>query len=258
MPLTFPSSPVVGATTSIGNKTWQYNGEGWQLVTTVVPGVQGARGAQGANSTVPGPQGAQGAQGVQGAQGRQGATGPVAGAQNQVVYKDISNVATGSPNLTFDGSNLTVNSVNIGQVNTGYYGDSANLAVRVPTATGGFYIQAPFVFGTTNWGVFTATTLTVPGTVTANSDERLKTNIQTIQNALEKVSQLRGVEFNYKESGKHSIGFIAQEVEKVIPDLVFGDDIKSVAYQNFVALLVEAIKELKEEVENLKNIINTG
>lgn len=48
---------------------------------------------------------------------------------------------------------------------------------------------------------------------------------------------------------------IAQEVEKIIPELVFGDDPKSVAYQNFVALLVEAIKELKEEVNNLKLII---
>jgi hypothetical protein len=69
------------------------------------------------------------------------------------------------------------------------------------------------------------------------------------------VTQLRGVEFDYKESHKHSLGFIAQEVEKVIPDLVFGDDPKSVAYQNFVALLVEAIKELRLEIETLKKKI---
>ena len=50
-----------------------------------------------------------------------------------------------------------------------------------------------------------------------------------------------------------SIGFIAQEVEKVIPELVFGDDPKSVAYQNFVALLVEAIKELLQRIEKLEN-----
>ena len=73
-----------------------------------------------------------------------------------------------------------------------------------------------------------------------------------IQILFDKVSKLRGVEFDYKINGVHSIGFIAQEVEKVIPELVFGDDPKSVAYQNFVALLVEAIKELRGEVETLK------
>jgi archaellum component FlaC len=84
----------------------------------------------------------------------------------------------------------------------------------------------------------------------------MKENIKTIENALGKVSQLRGVEFDYKETGKHSLGFIAQEVEQIIPELVFGDDPKSVAYQNFVALLVEAIKELKEEVSSLKEELN--
>ena len=76
-----------------------------------------------------------------------------------------------------------------------------------------------------------------------------------IQILFDKVSKLRGVEFDYKINGVHSIGFIAQEVEKVIPELVFGDDPKSVAYQNFVALLVEAIKELREEVTELKQEI---
>ena len=97
--------------------------------------------------------------------------------------------------------------------------------------------------------------LVVGGTVTASSDELLKENIKTIENALDKVSQLRGVEFDYKENGIHSLGFIAQEVEKVIPDLVFGDDPKTVAYQNFVALLVEAIKELKKEILEIRKLI---
>jgi hypothetical protein len=95
--------------------------------------------------------------------------------------------------------------------------------------------------------------MVVGGTVTANSDERLKENVKTIENALSKVMSLRGVEFDYKENGIHSLGFIAQEVEEIFPDLVIGNDPKSVAYQNFVAILVEAIKELKNEVDNLKN-----
>jgi len=100
---------------------------------------------------------------------------------------------------------------------------------------------------------FDGTNLTCGGTVTANSDENIKINVTTIENALEKVLNLRGVEFDRKADGVHSIGFIAQEVEKVFPDLVFGTDPKSIAYQNFVAILVEAIKELNQKVDRLTN-----
>ena len=104
---------------------------------------------------------------------------------------------------------------------------------------------------------FDGTNLTCTGTVTSGSDIQLKTNINTIQNALDKVSKLRGVEFDYKESGRHNIGVIAQEVEEVFPDLVIGDDPKTVAYGNLTAVLIEAVKELREEVSSLKQEINT-
>jgi len=103
---------------------------------------------------------------------------------------------------------------------------------------------------------FDGTNLVCGGTVTSNSDIRLKSNVKTITGALDKVSRLRGVEFDYKENGTHSIGFIAQEVEEVLPELVFGEDPKSVAYQNFVALLVESVKELREEVSSLREELN--
>jgi hypothetical protein len=94
--------------------------------------------------------------------------------------------------------------------------------------------------------------LVVSGTVTTNSDEKLKDNIKTIDNALEKVKNLRGVEYDRKDSGEHQIGVIAQEVEKIIPDVVYGDDIKSVAYGNLIGLLIEAIKEQQKEIDELK------
>ena len=131
-------------------------------------------------------------------------------AANQVLYKNSSNVVTGSVNLTFNGTNLVCG-----------------------------------------------------GTVTANSDESLKENITIIENALDKVVGLRGVEFDYKETGEHSIGLIAQEVEEVLPDLVYEseDGIKSVAYQNIVAVLIEAVKEqqiqinaLRTEIRSLKSL----
>ena len=90
------------------------------------------------------------------------------------------------------------------------------------------------------------------GTVTANSDEKLKENIQTIENALEKVLSLRGVEYDRIDSGDHQIGVIAQEVEKIVPAVVYGDEIKSVAYANLVGLLIEAIKEQQKEIDELK------
>ena len=98
--------------------------------------------------------------------------------------------------------------------------------------------------------------ITASGTVTANSDEKLKENVITIENALEKVLSLRGVEYDRIDSGDHQIGVIAQEVEKVIPAVVYGDEIKSVAYANLGGLLIEAIKEQHKEIEELKKLIN--
>jgi hypothetical protein len=97
------------------------------------------------------------------------------------------------------------------------------------------------------------------GTITGSSDIKFKTNIQTIPNALDKVLQLRGVEFDRIDmNGEHQIGVIAQEIEKIIPEVVYGEDgTKSVAYGNIVAVLIEAIKELSAEVESLKTQLNS-
>ncbi len=89
------------------------------------------------------------------------------------------------------------------------------------------------------------------------SDERLKENVTTIQNALEKVSSLRGVEFDFKETKQKQIGVIAQEVEKIIPEVV-GENpngYKGVQYGNLVGLLIEAIKEQQKQINELKETI---
>ena len=93
-------------------------------------------------------------------------------------------------------------------------------------------------------------TIYASGDVIMFSDERKKTHIEAIPNALEKVLQLRGVTFNKldDDNRRHS-GVIAQEVEKVLPEVVYTaeDDTKSVAYGNMIGLLIEAIKELAEK-----------
>ena len=101
--------------------------------------------------------------------------------------------------------------------------------------------------------------LTINGTIDSASDLRLKTNVTTIDKALDKVLHLRGVEFDRIDIEDRQIGVIAQEVEKIIPEVVHGDDPKTVSYGNLVGLLIEAIKEqnfeinkMKKEIEDLK------
>lgn len=98
--------------------------------------------------------------------------------------------------------------------------------------------------------------VTVGGTVTASSDLTLKTNILPLRDNLSKVMRLRPVMFNWKDKSKsqeREVGFIAQEVEKVIPEVVRTgpDGLKAVAYGNIVAVVVGAIQELYGEIKTL-------
>jgi len=90
----------------------------------------------------------------------------------------------------------------------------------------------------------------------SSSDERLKSNIQTLTNATQIVEKLRGV--SYLRNDRLEIGVVAQEVEKVLPMLVHEDPegYKSVAYGNMVGLLIEAVKELSLEIKELKTKVN--
>jgi hypothetical protein len=94
---------------------------------------------------------------------------------------------------------------------------------------------------------------TTGGNVIANSDIKIKKNIRPIENALDKVNALRGVYFERVGTDITNIGVIAQEVEKVLPELVReSDGIKSVAYGNITALLIEAIKEQDKKIKELE------
>ena len=107
-------------------------------------------------------------------------------------------------------------------------------------------------------------TLDVNGPVQAtvfyySSDRRWKENIQAITNPLDKILALNGYSFDWKKTGKKDIGIIAQEVEKVFPELVAtnNEGYKSVEYANLVAPLIEAIKELNTKVESQAKQIQT-
>ena len=98
-----------------------------------------------------------------------------------------------------------------------------------------------------------AGTIVASGDITAFSDERLKHNINRIENALDKTLQLNGVTFETKEN-KKSLGVIAQNVLNVLPEVVQENDngYLSVAYGNIVGVLIEAIKELNAKIEKLE------
>ena len=98
-------------------------------------------------------------------------------------------------------------------------------------------------------GNFTAT-----GDITAYSDDSLKTNVQLIDGALGRVQAIRGVTFDRISDGSTSTGVIAQELKAVLPEAVHTDanGVHSVAYGNITGLLIEAVKELSEQVNSLK------
>lgn len=107
------------------------------------------------------------------------------------------------------------------------------------------------------------------GEVTAysSSDKRLKKNIKSITNSLDIIEKLNPVQFNWNQKAKglnkekderNNYGLIAQEVEEILPELIHPiyDKYKSVDYEQLIPILIQSIKELKEEVDTLKNKIN--
>ena len=127
--------------------------------------------------------------------------------------------------------------------------------------TGNNYQVSSFGVGTPASG--TAGEIRATNDITAfySSDKRLKENINPIPNALQKLSQISGNTFDWKsgfsEIHSHSgtdVGVIAQEVEKVLPQVVTTREngYKAVQYEKIIALLIEAVKELQEEVNQLK------
>jgi len=123
----------------------------------------------------------------------------VAGSANQIIYKDASNISTGSANLIFDGTNVIC-----------------------------------------------------LGNITAYSDSRLKNNIENITNGLDKVLAMRGVSFDM--NGIPNIGVVAQEIQQILPEVVLenANGMLSVSYGNIVAVLIEAIKDLNAQIQELK------
>ena len=90
------------------------------------------------------------------------------------------------------------------------------------------------------------------------SDESLKEDVQTMSTALDTVMSLEGVEFTWKNSGERDFGFIAQDVQKVVPKAVHTaqDGVQGVDYSRLTSVLVEAVKAQQVQIEDLKKVIS--
>ena len=168
------------------------------------------------------------------------------GATNANNYGD-SNVNT----------HLNVSSASSGQILSWNGSDYAWVADQTGSGGGGG-LPSGVTYSSSVFSVTGAITATGDITEYYSSDYKLKDNITVIENASEKVARLRGVEFDWNDKQSmyvgHDIGVIAQEVEAVAPEIVVtrDDGYKAVNYQKLTALLIEAVKDLQEEIKELK------
>jgi len=181
-------------------------------------------------------------------------------------------IITGLTNVSFyPGSASSPSIYIIGDSQTGLFSPSLGNITFVSTGSSvlninpsGINVTGIVTSTSVNTGIITSTAVNTgninsSGIVTAQdfdalSDQNYKENVTTVNDALLKVEQLRGVKFDWKESGLPSYGVIAQELEQVLPELVHGNDPKTVNYNGIIGVLIEAIKELKQEIEFLKKI----
>lgn len=161
------------------------------------------------------------------------------------------------------GSNL--NSLSFGSylTSTGSYNGSTARTLSVEATTSNISntivardANGDFTAGTVNCSYLNASFTVEAADFNSTSDQNLKTNIQTVENPLNTLQQLRGVTFDWKETQKPSIGVIAQEIEQILPQLVNEGEHKSVNYNGLIGILIEAVKELSTEVQELKSQLN--
>lgn len=124
---------------------------------------------------------------------------------------------------------------------------SANITIADST-------KLPTTGGTISGNLTVKGAIVANGNVTAYSDRKLKSNIVRIENALDKICSIGGYTFDMLGTGQRQTGVIAQELEKVLPESVIKNDngYLSVDYGRVVGLLIEGIKDLKQEIDELK------
>ena len=209
------------------------------------------------------------------------------GSNVSVSHNDSANTFTISSTDTDTNTTYSqATSGTLGLVKIGYSQSGKNYPVQL--SSGQMYVNVPWTDTNTDTNTtysagtgitLSGTTFSIPQAVATNStvtfgevrstgdiiayynssDLALKENIKPIDNALDKVMSLDGINWTYKNDGRAMTGLIAQQVQKVLPEAVFETDLMdnnghlAIRYGNVVGLLVESIKELKSEIESLKS-----
>jgi len=181
----------------------------------------------------------------------------------------VANSATATAQAAFNNSNTKISSVTITNgtgISGGGTGSSFTLSIGQAVGTANSVQFSSIGVGTTASG--TAGEIRATGDITAYfSDDRLKTKLGNIENALNKVEQLSGFYYEANEiaqelgyNAKREVGVSAQEVQKVMPEVIapapIDEQYLTVKYERMVPLLIEAIKELKQQVDEIKNQLN--
>ena len=231
-----PNALLAKRTTVSGRVPTTAQLQAGELAVNVYDGKLFLKRVSGAESIIElGQTGPQGPQGPSGSQGPAGPTGPTGATGSQGPQGPAG--ADGSPDTAAQvlAKLVTVDGPGSGLDADKLDGNQASAFARLSGAT------------------FTGT-VTAPNFV-SSSDRRLKTDIETIGDALNLVRDLRGV--RYVMGGQPGIGVIAQEVEPILPEIVSeADGLKRVAYGNLAGLLIEAIKVLADEIDHLKEAKN--
>jgi hypothetical protein len=277
--LNFPD-PEISTTYTANGKTWTWDGTSWVASVAGATGYTGSQGDQGpigytgSASTVQGPIGYTGSKGEDGTIGIDGYTG----SQGPIGYTGSASTVQGPIGYTgsqgdqgpigYTGSRgatgYTGSQGDQGPI--GYTGSAAsgstlsddtstdvNQYIGMSRSTSGAWTDA-YVASTKLY--FNPSTGTTYSTVFQSlSDVNQKDNINTINNSIDIINQLKGVEFTWKDTGNKSSGVIAQEIEQVLPHLVSvgQNNQKTVNYDGIIAYLIESIKELSEKVKHLES-----
>ena len=182
---------------------------------------------------------------------------------NEVVFSYPNNSNT----VTFRGS-VSANSFSTpgglnasGIVTASSFSTPGGLSISGDLNVSGIVTASSF---STPGGLSISGDLNVSGIVTASdfnstSDENLKYDIKKVENSIHLLNEINGVKFKWKSNNKSSIGVIAQEVEKVFPELISNGEVKSINYNGLIGVLIEAVKTqsiqiniLQIEIEKLK------
>ena len=164
-------------------------------------------------------------------------------------FLNVNGIITFNSSNNNDMLNISYINSNIISVNTFNTIINNNTSIKNNLGVNGNY--------SSNYELFVNGNIAATINIGVTSDERLKTNISNIENSLEKIKKCRGVYFNRIENEQRYIGVIAQEIEKILPEVVMTNDdgYKIVLYQNIVGILIEAIKEVDSKYNSLEDRI---